>query len=95
MKIYDTAGKIKITKYPTPPQVQSGGNSRGPDGSDGPIKTSSFVMDKMKARIASETGVVADRVAKLKEQIKSGDYKVDAQKLARNMLVESLKEDLS
>ena len=58
-------------------------------------KASSFVMDKMKARIASEPEVRSDRVAKLKEQIKSGDYKVDAQKLAKNMLVESLKEDLS
>ena len=95
MKIYDTAGKIKITKYPTPPEVWSGGNSRGSDGSDGPIKTSSFVMDKMKALIASELEVCSDRVAELKEQIKSGDYKVDSQKLVRNMLVESLKEDLS
>ena len=58
------------------------------------LDTSSFVMDKMKARIASEPEVRSDRVAELKEQIKSGDYKVDAKKLARNMLVESLKEDL-
>ena len=52
-------------------------------------------MDKMKARIDLEPEVRSDRVAELKEQIKSGDYKIDAQKLARNMLVESLKEDLS
>ena len=95
MKIYDTAGKIKITKYPTPPQVQSGGNSRGPDGSDGPIKTASFVIDKMKARIASEPEVRSDRVAELKEQIKRGEYKVDPQQLAGKMLVESLKEDVT
>ena len=63
MKIYDTTGKIKITKYPTPTQVQSGGSPRGPDGSDGPIKTSSFVIDKMKARIASEPEIRSDRVA--------------------------------
>ena len=51
--------------------------------------------NEMKARIASEPEVRSDRVAKLKEQIKSGDYKVDSQKLASNMLTESLKEDLS
>ena len=49
----------------------------------------------MKARIASEPEVRSDRVAELKEQIKSGDYKLDAQKLTGNMLVQSLKEDLS
>ena len=95
MKIHDTAGKIKITKYPTPPQVQSGDNSRGPDGSDGPIKKSSFVMDKMKARIASDPEVRSDQAAELKEQINSDDYKVDTQKLVKNILVESFKEDLS
>ena len=60
-----------------------------------PVKTSSFVMNKIKGRISAEPEVRADRVAELKAQIKSGEYKVDAQSLAKSMLQDALLEDLA
>lgn len=56
------------------------------------VKTSSFIMDKMKARMDLEPDVRADRVAELKAQIKNGEYKVDTDRLAGNILLGGLKE---
>ena len=52
-------------------------------------------MNKRKGRISAEPEVRADRVAELKAQIKSGEYKVDAQSLAKSMLQDALLEDLA
>ena len=53
-------------------------------GSSAPhVKTSTFVMNKIKSRINAEPEVRADRVAELKDKIKSGEYKVDSEKLAK------------
>ena len=103
MKIYDIAGKINIAKNQLQQQVDPQDNTKGPDGPDSPKSPiiarddsgKRFVTDKIKFSIASEPEVRSDRVAELKEKIKRGEYKVDPQKLAGKMLVESLKEDVS
>ena len=59
------------------------------------VKTSTFVMNKIKGRISTEPEVRADRVAELKDKIKNGEYQVDAQRLAKTMLEDALQEDIS
>jgi flagellar biosynthesis anti-sigma factor FlgM len=63
--------------------------------SEPPVKTSTFVMNKIKGRISTEPEVRADRVAELKDKIKNGEYQVDAQRLAKTMLEDALQEDIS
>ena len=60
-----------------------------------PVKTSTFVMNKIKSLINSEPEVRTDRVAELKNRIKSGEFKVDSEKLAKNMLEDAFQEDIS
>ena len=60
-----------------------------------PVKTSTFVMNKIKSLINSEPEVRTDRVAELKDRIKSGEFKVDSEKLAKKMLEDSFQEDIS
>ena len=60
-----------------------------------PVKTSTFVMNKIKDRISAEPEVRADRVAELKDKIKSGEYQVDSQRLAKTMLEDALKEGMT
>jgi len=59
------------------------------------VKTSTFVMNKIKGRISTEPEVRADRVAELKDKIINGEYQVDAQRLAKTMLEDALQEDIS
>ena len=63
--------------------------------SEPPVKTSTFVMNKIKGRISTEPEVRADRVAELKDKIKNSEYQVDAQSLAKTMLDDALQEDIS
>ena len=60
-----------------------------------PVKTSTFVMNKIKSLINSEPEVRTDRVAELKDRIKSGEYKVDSESLAKKMLEDAFQEDIS
>ena len=60
-----------------------------------PVKTSTFVMNKIKSLINSEPEVRTDRVAELKDRIKSGEYKVDSDKLAKKMIEDAFREDIS
>ena len=60
-----------------------------------PVKTSTFVMNKIKSLINSEPEVRTDRVAELKDRIKSGEYKVDSEKLAKKMLEDAFQEHIS
>ena len=62
---------------------------------ESPIKTSTFVMNKIKSLINSEPEVRTDRVAELKDRIKSGEFKVDSEKLAKKMLEDAFQEDIS
>ena len=56
-------------------------------------KNSMFVMNKIKDRISIEPEVRADRVAELKSKIKSGEFQVDSEQLAKTMLEDALDED--
>ena len=58
-----------------------------------PDKNSTFVMNKIRDRISIEPEVRADRVAELKAKIKSGEFQVDSERLAKAMLEDSLHED--
>ena len=66
-----------------------------PGSGEPPVKTSNFVMNKIKSLINAEPEVREDRVAELKSKIKSGEYKVDSERLAKTMLEDGLKEDIS
>jgi len=66
-----------------------------PSSGEPPVKTSTFVMNKIKSRINAEPEVRADKVADLKTRIKSGDYKVDSERLAKKMLEDAFQEDIS
>ena len=63
--------------------------------SEPPVKTSTFVMDKIKSLIKAEPEVRSDKVAELKASIKSGEYKVDSDRLAKKMLEDAFQEDIS
>ena len=69
------------------------GNLSGPG--EPPVKTSTFVMNKIKNRINAEPEVQVERVAELKAKIKSGEYKVDSESLAKKMLEDAFQEDIS
>ena len=60
-----------------------------------PVKTSTFVMNKIKSLINSEPEVRTDKVAELKDRINSGEYKVDSENLAKKMLEDAFQEDIS
>jgi flagellar biosynthesis anti-sigma factor FlgM len=49
---------------------------------------------KVKDAIRNEPDVRANRVAEVKRRILEGSYQVDAERLARNMINTSLREDL-
>ena len=76
---------------------QKGANSTGtlPDSSEPPVKPSTFVMNKIKSQIKAEPEVRADVVSELKAKIKSGEYKVDSESLAKKMLEDAFQEDIS
>lgn len=59
-----------------------------------PNRTSLSTMDKIRASLRNEPDVRAQRVADLKAKIDSGEFTVDSEKLAANMLTASLEEDL-
>ena len=53
-----------------------------------------FVMNKIKTQISSEPEIREGQVAELKAKIKSGEYKVDSESLARKLLEDALNEDI-
>ena len=59
------------------------------------LTSSTFVMNKIKSLINSEPEVRTDRVAELKDRIKSGEYKIDSDKLAKKMIEDAFQEDVS
>lgn len=55
---------------------------------------SSLTLTRVKEAIRNEPEVRARRVAELKEKIHSGEYRVDAERVADRMLIEALREDI-
>ena len=66
-----------------------------PGSGEPPVKTSTFVMNKIKSQINAEPEVRADRVAELKAKIKNREYKVDSESLAKKMIEDAFQEDIS
>lgn len=60
---------------------------------DNSVKTT-LLVDKMRAKIEAEPEVRADKVAALKAQIKDGTYQVDSHKLAGNMILDGLRDEI-
>ena len=60
-----------------------------------PVKTSTFVMNKIKSQINAEPEVRADKVAEFKARIKNGEFKVDSESLSKKMLEDAFQEDIS
>ena len=96
MKVNETVGNVIIPKKTPQPEALVGGASGagGPGGTGGPIKSSTFVMNKIKEAIRSEPEIRTELVEKYKALIKSGEYKTDPAKVAAKMISDSLAEDL-
>ncbi len=54
----------------------------------------SLTLSKLKEAIRNTPDVRGERVQALQEKIRSGDYKVNAERLATNLITESLREEL-
>ncbi|MCG8335723.1 MAG: flagellar biosynthesis anti-sigma factor FlgM [Proteobacteria bacterium] len=54
-----------------------------------------FAVKKLRGKIESEPDVNLQKVKELKEKLKKGEYKVETEKLADNLLKDSLLEDIS
>lgn len=54
----------------------------------------SLTMTKVRDAIRQEPDVQADKVAHVKRRLHEGSYAVDAERLAKNMINQSLREDL-
>ena len=106
MKINNAVGNLVTSKQVIQPKLDTGGaasidgfggggSSKGARGSaELPVKTSTFVTNKIKERIHSEPEVRIDLVNKFKELIKSGEYKKDSDNIASKMIYESLDEEI-
>ena len=106
MKVNQTTGNVIIHKK-TPEPLAIAGGSGGPSGTDGPgrpggkgdsgwpIKTSTFIQSKIKIAIDAEPEIRTELVKNYKEQIKSGEYKIDPDEVASKMIYDSLEEDLA
>ena len=106
MKINNAVGNLVTSKQVIQPKLDTGGaasidgfggggGSKGARGSaELPVKTSTFVMNKIKERIHTEPEVRVDLVNKFKELIKSGEFKTDSDNIASKMIYESLDEEI-
>lgn len=53
-----------------------------------------FTMTKMQEKIKAQPDIDMDKVNAIKAQLKSGEYKIDTEKLATNLIKNSLIEDI-
>ena len=86
--------ELNLTKGKGKDKAQPGGEKRRSRESALAPTRASLTMDKVKEAIRKEPDVRAERVAELKEKVESGKYQIDADKLAENVLTDSLREDL-
>lgn len=73
------------------------GNHKQADVKTAQVRSSrleSFAFNKLKSKVDSEPDVNMDKVKALKEKLKNGDYQIDKQKLAGNLLKNSALEDI-
>ena len=96
MKVNETVGNVIIPKKTPQPEALVGGASGagGPGGTGGPIKSSTFVMNKIKEAIRSEPEIRTELVEKYKQLIKSGEYRMEPEELASRMVEDSFSESI-
>ncbi len=84
------------SRQPEPKGVHAGERSRTGAEESAAVgrNRTSLTLNRIKEAIRNTPDVRADRVAEVREQIVSGKFKVDAERLATNMLTESLREDV-
>ena len=75
-------------------EVQSKGNQKASLVKATKSVSSDLTLAKVKQKIHLEPDVNVDKVNALKDRIKKGDYKIDMQKLAGNLLKDSALEDV-
>ena len=61
---------------------------------DGVSNRTTLTMTRIKEAIRTEPEVRSERVAELKAKVAGGKYKVDPDSVAKNLLTESLRDDL-
>ena len=97
MKVNETVSNVVIQKKVSQPEPLVGG-AGGADGSgragaaarvDGPRK---LFMNKLMEAIHAEPEVRTEVVEKYKDQIKSGEYKMNPEELASRIIKESIEE---
>jgi flagellar biosynthesis anti-sigma factor FlgM len=88
-------------KMPVQDKSIQKGTERSPDASEfkksadlKSVGTQKFSINKIKDRIEAEPDINLEKVLAIKEQLKKGDYQVDTQKLANNLIKNSLLEDI-
>lgn len=97
--------KVTGQQPPRTPELSTGKNreadarpERTRDGAkDGatPVgNRTSLTMQRIREVIHNTPDLRADRVEAVRERIRSGEYKVDAERLAQNLLSESLRDDV-
>jgi flagellar biosynthesis anti-sigma factor FlgM len=84
-----TQGKMRETDSRRNPVA--GRSTQNPIGVDAPP---SLTTNKVRDAIRNEPDVRADKVADVKRRIQEGSYTMDADRLAKNMINTSLREDL-
>mgnify|MGYP001158549619 FL=1 len=96
MKVNETVSNVVIQKKVSQPEplVGGAGGADGPGGAsaargDGPRK---LFMNKLMEAIHAEPEVRTEVVEKYKDQIKSGEYKMNPEELASRIIKESIEE---
>ena len=84
-----TAGKAREKAEAS--RVLRDGQAREPEAV---ANRQSFTATRVRDALRAEPDVRPDRVEEVKEKIRSGKFQVDTEKLAENMLLASLTEDL-
>ena len=106
MKVNQTIGNVTPPKStPEPLAIVGGtggaggaggpGRPGGTGSSDGPIKTSTTILANVQRAIDAEPEIRTELVEKYEELVKSGEYKIDSDKLASKLIFDSLVEDVS
>ena len=88
MKVNETVSNIVIPKKVSQPEALVGG-AGGAGRGDGPKK---LFMNKLMEAIHAEPEVRTEVVEKYKDQIKSGEYKMNPEELASRIMKESMEE---
>lgn len=87
-------GELASTKTREAENKSGSAAGRKPEIAGGTQTRASLTMNKVKDAIRNEPDVRADKVAQLRERIRDGEYEVDTDRLAGNMINSSLREDL-